>query len=449
MSKKGIEEREIVPNILYPLQIKLDWIYAMVDISADSGILFGYIKDDYDGDNKFFVEPTHTIAGKRYMEEKLPLTILSSDIKWSDETDKELAIQNGIPHYLRYDFREKKWYGGIEVEEYYRVISRIEQMQFGCLKYQISNVILKSQLDKIMELMKLQQRVLMLSGKIFLDFESMVVYRLIHNMLWSGITETNWEDYYQIFHSHQILSFENIRSDERFQIKEIGTLYVPKDNAEQDAVLYRVSERYLDEETANRHKEKYLFNRIIEKNEDGEYMVAGHKIQKIVFLFDNFEYGSSTINTLALYLGREAEELKAWTKDKIDKHRKSLQTYICGNEVVNVTEICEVNKIKDVEVYSYFGTEEGKKKIEDLLTKIGFDKKAVSYKEIIYQRAACVKSQWEKIWKSKGTRESRTWVGDDVFLVVREFNLTKRNVFPDEMITNPKKAISMFVKKPE
>lgn len=38
---------------------------------------------------------------------------------------------------------------------------------------------------------------------------------------------------------------------------------------------------------------------------------------------------------------------------------------------------------------------------------------------------------------------------NDVYTVVREFNMTKGNVFPDEMVKNPKKAICMFVKKPE
>ena len=38
---------------------------------------------------------------------------------------------------------------------------------------------------------------------------------------------------------------------------------------------------------------------------------------------------------------------------------------------------------------------------------------------------------------------------DNVYTVVHEFNMTKGNVFPNEMLSNPKKAICMFVKKGE
>lgn len=38
---------------------------------------------------------------------------------------------------------------------------------------------------------------------------------------------------------------------------------------------------------------------------------------------------------------------------------------------------------------------------------------------------------------------------ENVYTVVREFNMPKMNVFPVTMLNNPKRAICMFVKKDE
>ena len=35
------------------------------------------------------------------------------------------------------------------------------------------------------------------------------------------------------------------------------------------------------------------------------------------------------------------------------------------------------------------------------------------------------------------------------YAVIREFNMTKKNIFPEEMINDAQKAITLFIKKPE
>ena len=47
------------------------------------------------------------------------------------------------------------------------------------------------------------------------------------------------------------------------------------------------------------------------------------------------------------------------------------------------------------------------------------------------------------------TKQKCIWpkTRDNVFTVVREFNMTKGNIFPNEMLSDPKKAICMFVKR--
>ena len=49
----------------------------------------------------------------------------------------------------------------------------------------------------------------------------------------------------------------------------------------------------------------------------------------------------------------------------------------------------------------------------------------------------------KRIWPDK-------WDKLDIFyMFIREFNQPKRNVFPDEMLLDPKKAICLFVQKKE
>lgn len=46
----------------------------------------------------------------------------------------------------------------------------------------------------------------------------------------------------------------------------------------------------------------------------------------------------------------------------------------------------------------------------------------------------------------------KVWPGikcGDYYTVIREFNMTKANVFPEEMLNDPQKSICMFVKKRE
>ena len=46
----------------------------------------------------------------------------------------------------------------------------------------------------------------------------------------------------------------------------------------------------------------------------------------------------------------------------------------------------------------------------------------------------------------------KVWPGvscGDYYTVIREFNMTKVNVFPKKMVTEPRRAICMFVQKKE
>lgn len=95
---------------------------------------------------------------------------------------------------------------------------------------------------------------------------------------------------------------------------------------------------------------------------------------------------------------------------------------------------------RTIEVHGYYGTETGKKAIESFLQEQGIKGAAVTYEKEIVNHASQIISETKCIWPK--TR-------DNVYTVVCEFNMTKGNVFPNEMLSNPKKAICMFVKKGE
>ena len=66
----------------------------------------------------------------------------------------------------------------------------------------------------------------------------------------------------------------------------------------------------------------------------------------------------------------------------------------------------------------------------------------VTYERKITQHASQIIDEAKYIWPRFSLR-------DNVYTVVREFNMPKANVFPEEMLKDPGKAICMFVKKDE
>ena len=66
----------------------------------------------------------------------------------------------------------------------------------------------------------------------------------------------------------------------------------------------------------------------------------------------------------------------------------------------------------------------------------------VTYEKKITQHASQIIDEAKHIWPRFSLR-------DNVYTVVREFNMPKANIFPEEMLKDPGKAICMFVKKDE
>lgn len=82
----------------------------------------------------------------------------------------------------------------------------------------------------------------------------------------------------------------------------------------------------------------------------------------------------------------------------------------------------------------------GKSAIESFFQKQCIKDAVVTYENRIVNHASQIVNYTQCIWPR---------AKNNVYTVVREFNMTKGNVFPEAMLNNPKKAICMFVKKRE
>ncbi len=331
-------------------------------------------------------------------------------------------------------------------------MSDIERIQHrNYLTLETVSEIKWTQYREISDMMRLHEAALEEVGKrVFCDFDSQVYYRLLHNMLWSGIDKEKISNYLKIFLHHQKLDFAEIRRDEKFLRKDANTLYVPKDGRESASTLESIYQVYLKPKSVREKNDMY--GCMLESEDDG-YYYRGKRIEHIVFLCDNFESGIATIRMLKAYLDIETENESAKEKEKLAALKASRQKYFLDvsdakeeskdqsfPDEVALKAIIEKNACT-IEVHGYYGTERGKEAIEDFFQKQRMKQAAVTYEREITQCALQIQDEIKTIWPCS--------VNKKIYTVVREFNMPKRNVFPDEMLMDPSRAICMFVKKVE
>ena len=110
--------------------------------------------------------------------------------------------------------------------------------------------------------------------------------------------------------------------------------------------------------------------------------------------------------------------------------------------LVDIDDIVEKNSCS-LEIHAYYGTKEGLEEIKQFLVEKDIKNLTVSYGREIIKKESQINDELQRLgekWKRANS---------DVYTVIREFNMTKGNVFPEEMLINPKKSICMFVKKKE
>ena len=235
-----------------------------------------------------------------------------------------------------------------------------------------------------------------------------------------------------------------INQDAVFYLNESGVLYVPKENESSDPSLSRIYHEYLKDNT-QRSKYSLYFNELDFNAEENKYYIKGDRIRKIVFLFDNICLGRATTISLASYLDQfdKVDNLKA--ERQAFAERAAIK-YIAEDKIVSISEIISANEITDVEVHSYYGTPAGVEAVGAFLEKCGL-KATVSCSEKLTKTTDAVFDELSVVWPEKWNKAPEE--SDSFYMFIREFNQPKKNVFPDEMLLDPRKAICLFVKKKE
>lgn len=259
------------------------------------------------------------------------------------------------------------------------------------------------------------------------------------------------EDGKYVFPIHDMLQkvitnpeFSEISKDEKFMRKDENTLYVPKDGRRSDSVLNSIYEKYLKSKSVREKND--LFDDSIELK-NNKYYHNGKCIKKIVFLSDNFEKGGSTKRMIKAYLNmdisHDSESEQQYVRNAKERSQKYYMTDKTGNKLlVDIDDIVEKNNCS-LEIHAYFGTKEGLEEIKQFLVEKDIKNSTVSYGREIIKKESQINDELQRL----GEKWKRT--NSDVYTVIREFNMTKGNVFPEEMLKNPQKAICMFVKKKE
>ena len=449
--EKNIEEHIIEPLDFYPLKSENGWMYQIIgcDNPIEWYVLHGKVQEDSEGSFILVVDLVSDVVGKKFSQNTgLSQLLIETDILDDPEGLLEDIWGSGDEYYLLYNSNEQS--GVVCNQTLLKMLSAFEKTQNkNYLTLVTVSEISRTQYDEITAMMQLQRAALEEVGKrYFCDFDSQVYYRLVHNLLWSEIDKEKIESYLKIFMHHQKLGFSDINRDEKFIRKDVNTLYVPKDGRESDSVLASIYETYLKARSVRETNDMY--NYMLELKGDGYYF-NDNRINNIVFLCDNFEYGSATIRMLKAYLDLDVAEDAESEKRKIEQVRASRQKYFIKQNDLYVAQeqrievplesIIKKNNCT-IEIHGYYGTEIGKRAVEEFLNEQHINVGAVSYERQIIKQATQIMDEVKKVWPRFTPREN-------VYTVVREFNMPKMNVFPVAMLNNPERAICMFVKKNE
>lgn len=457
--EKNIEDHDIAPLDFYPIKSDNTWVYEMLQCKNVNEwyVLRGRSQIDNEGDFILLADLFSDVVGKRFSQNTGQGQLV---VKIKDLEDPEKVLGDiwggGEEYYFLYNSEKHK--GVVWNQSLLKGLAALEKIQDqNYITLEIASEISRIQYNQISSMMQLHKAALEAAGEsVFCDFDSQVYYRLIHNLLWSKINKEKIEKYLKIFMHHQRLGFTEIKRDEKFDRRDPNTLYVPKDGRKSDSVLASIYETYLKSKSSRETND--LYHDLLEQREDG-YYCGDNRIENIVFLCDNFECGTATIRMLKAYLNTDDTNEMEGEKRKIEQVRKNQQKYYIGKVnssndeknpllvaqksliEVSVREIMEKNSCK-IEIHGYYGTEKGKKAIEEFLEKQKFKLSVVTYEKEIINNASQIIEEVKSIWPCSNP-------SDNIYTVVREFNMPKRNVFPKEMLQDPNKAICMFVKKSE
>ncbi len=443
IKKIEFEKGRIIDSL--PFYFNLKWVYDALDLPEEPSIFLGTIIEE---DENIFCIDFSPIANKTLAKiNSMDITqIYSTDVIMPEGTNYEGFFGDGKNRYFVH--KDGKWCSSEELQNLYKLISVIELSNDRMLKYELSTLIHDSAFETIKSAMMLHQKELTDISIKKINIDSLIIIRLVNNLMLNRIDTSKWEYYYNLFAKQQKLSFTGIEHEKYFSQQENGVLVVPKDRAQEDAVLRKVYENYI---RVNAERDLDWWFSVDELSEvNNEFYINGSRINKIRFLFDNTEHGTATIRAIAAKLGKVDEwiQFEQNRTGQSQEHLQQLiekqsvnQQYKFKDTLVSLSEIV-TNNNPDVEACSYYGTGEGDELIKKFLMICGIDesKLFVYHSKEIRKKAELVKEECEKL----GLKYN-----DGIYLVIREFNMPKFSLLPKGAVGKANRIVTLLVKKDE
>lgn len=445
--KKFVFEKRRIRDVL-PFAMSLKWVYELLDMPDEPSIFVGTIS--YEDDGIYYIDFLPRVNKSMAKNNHSEISgIYSTDVILLGDTDPEEIFRDQMIGY--FVMKEGKWFFDTSLQNVLKIIVNIELLNSYLIQEKVISIFTENKCRPIFAIMELHTEELLDVDIAKMDKESMFRYRLLHNILYNHIDEDTADDYINIFLKHQQLSFEGIGKDAFFTNDDSNTLIVPKDKLIADAVLRKVYNKYIRKHS--KRDDLWWYSPEGISCVDDEFYRNGHRINVIRFLFDNTEYGTATIRTIASNIGKEQEWVEFEVmrtkksedelREKIDRQRYTTPTYAIGDTVVKPKDVYTANFPK-IEVHSYFGTDKGDAHIKAFLEycSISNENYSVSHSHDILYMADRVEKECENLRLDYEHNKN-------IYIVIREFNMTKRTLLPKGSVGDAENAITLFVKKGE
>ena len=316
---------------------------------------------------------------------------------------------------------------------------RIEDENEKLISLKLFESIEESQIKNVIDKMKLQQDAL-IANTGYSDFESIAYLRLLNHLLYCNIPRgREWMCFYELLDQHQTISFTSLSHDIS-EYNRSGVFIVPKECRNTDNAMVSILDKYGRNE-ARRNRDYFnrniSFNKLLKK-----YCLEGSEvITKVVILFDTLQSGTSTIDILKAYFDKTTDSKST---EKICKFYDRTE--------ITLDKIIKKNNAS-LEILSLYGSKEGKEKVDAYIKSSKNTLKQA--KEILVKHKIKNKAnkafieKMEKLYPKEDRDDSDDLpIEEGKYLIIREFNQPKRNMFPNKLL-DPACIASIFVKKPE
>ena len=325
---------------------------------------------------------------------------------------------------------QDRYFVSDEIDSHIKIIKKIEDDNKELNVVEDFALHTESQIQLVLNAMKLQEEALNDVDNCIVSFEDIAKLRIIHHIICNRIlSDEGWGNFVGIINAHQQLKYDFIRD---LDVLKGNVLIVPKEKQESDSVMTSIINRYCKRKALRNH-DAYLDE--IEEDKEG-YTYMGQKIEKIIFLFDTIQSGTSTIRNLQFYF-------ENYDKTIFGNVKNQHVVYHCRGKEIKLETIIKKNH-PTVEIVALYGSKAGIINVEQYLeSNIHIsNKKVICVKEITRIADKDFMEKVQQVYNKNYT------IAEDDFPVIREFNQPKKNAFPKDNLEGDNIA-SIFVKKKE